>query len=378
MPTIVLHFDFHLPLQLRKFGFFDIGQGRDYFDGEESRAALGRFAEGFALPAAALMLRLIRRHRGRFRVSLSVSGMLLEQLEKGQKPLLESFRRLVDTGFAELVCGTSHHSLASLFSETEFRRQIALHRRMIRSRLGQAPRVFRNTAGICDEAVARIARSMGFRVILAGGAHDREAGAPCGPWRHGTLTVLPRHGRLSDGMVRQEPEDFAERMAEGISGDEVISLVTECGRFGEGDPGGPAVMRFLETVPGLLLKRRNWRFRTPSEAAALCAQAPAVRPLPPGPGREDCLANHLQRDAADTLFAMEEGIRRAGGRRLLDTWRRLQASDYLDRMSTKGLSEGVPGGASGDFASPYDAYIHTMNILKDLSGRIEGGSGVRP
>ncbi|NPV04397.1 MAG: polysaccharide deacetylase family protein [Syntrophaceae bacterium] len=378
MPTVVLHLDFHLPLRLRKFGFFDIGQGRDYFDGEESRAALVRFAEGFALPATALMLRLVRRHRGRFRVSLSVSGMLLEQLEKGQKPLLESFRRLTDTGFAEFVCGTSHHSLASLFSEAEFRRQIALHRRMIRSRFGQAPKVFRNTDGIFDDAVARIARSMGFRVILAGGARDRDTGEPCTPWRYGTLTVLPRHGRLSDDMVRQEPGAFAVQLAEGFGGDEVISLVTDCGRFGEADPGGPALIRFLETVPGLLLRRRNWHFCTPSEAAALWAQAPAVRPFPPGTGREACLANHLQRDAADTLFAMEGRVRRSGSRRLLNTWRRLQASDYLDRMSTKGLSEGVPGGNGADFASPYDTYIHTMNILKDLSGRVEGRSGVRP
>ncbi|MCU0583549.1 MAG: hypothetical protein MUE57_06915, partial [Syntrophales bacterium] len=114
MPTVVLHFDFHLPPRLRNYGYFDIGQSRDYFDGEESREALERFAEGFALPAASLLLRLIRRHRGRFRVSLSVSGMLLEQMEKGQKPLLESFRRLADTGCAEMVCGVSHHSLASL------------------------------------------------------------------------------------------------------------------------------------------------------------------------------------------------------------------------------------------------------------------------
>jgi len=304
--------------------------------------------------------------------------MLLEQLEKGQKPLLESFRRLADTGCAEFVCGTSHHSLASLFSEAEFRRQIALHRRMIRARFGLTPCVFRNTAGICDEAVARIARSMGFRVILAGGPCDRDEEAPCRPWGYGALTVLPRHGRLSDDMVGQEPEAFAGRLAEGFGGDEVISLVTECGRFGEGDPGGPAVMRFLETVPGLLLKRRNWRFRTPSEAAILFAPERSVRPLPPGPGREACLANHLQRDAADTLFALEGRIRRAGSRRLLDTWRRLQASDYLDAMCTKGLSEGDPGRASHPFASPYDAYIHTMNILKDFSGRIGGESGVGP
>ena len=40
--------------------------------------------------------------------------------------------------------------------------------------------------------------------------------------------------------------------------------------------------------------------------------------------------------------------------------------------------EGDPARASHPCASPYDAYIHTMNILKDFSVRIGGESGVRP
>lgn len=359
MPTVVLHFDFHLPLRLRRFGFFDIGQSQDYFDDEESRAALERFTRGFALPAVSRMLRLVRRHRGRFRVSLSVSGMLLEQMEKGQKPLLESFRRLADTGCSEVVCGVSHHSLASLFSETEFRQQVALHRRMIRARFGRRPRSFRNTAGICGGDVARVARSMGFRVILNGGA-----------------------GRLSGEMVGRDAEAFAKGIVDGYHGDETIGLVIDCRGGGEGGQGGPGILRFLETVPGFLLKRRNWSFLTPSEAAS--------RGEPAGPGDASVstsepvrdaaawLENHLQRDAANTLYAMEGRVRQAGSRRLLETWRKLQASDYFDYMCTKGLSEGARGCASNPFASPYDAYIHYMNILKDFSGRIEGKSGGRP
>jgi alpha-amylase len=361
MPTVVLHFDFHLPLRLKKYGFFDIGRSREYFDAEESLAALERYAEGFALPAAARMLQLVRRHRGRFRVSLAVSGMLLEQLEKGQKPLLESFRRLADTGCAEMVCGVSHHSLASFFSEAEFRLQVALHRRAIRARFGQMPRAFRNTEGICDDRVARVARSMGFRVILAGGA-----------------------GRLSDETMSQDAEAFAKRLVGGYHGDEVIGLVIDCGGFAEGDPGRPGVLRFLETVPGYLLKRRNWSFLTPSEAAArhgktdfLDTAVPSLQ-SDPGNDRADCLGNHLQRDVANTLYAMEGRVRQAGSRRLLDTWRKLQASDYMEYLCTKGLSEGARGRTPTPFASPYDAYIHTMNILKDFSGRIGGKSGVRP
>jgi alpha-amylase len=361
LPTVVLHLDFHLPLRLRKYGFFDIGRSQDYFDTDESVAALERFAKGFALPAGVLMLRLLRRHRGRFRVSLSVSGMLLEQMEKGQKPLLESFRRLADTGFAEVVCGVSHHSLASLFSETEFRRQVALQRRSIRARFRKMPRTFRNTAGISDDRVERVARSMGFRVVLAGGA-----------------------GRLSDEIMSQDAEAFAKRLVGGYHGDEVIGLVIDCGGFGEGGPGGPGILRFLETVPGFLLKRRNWSFLTPSEAVARHWKTdfldPAVPSLQSDPGKDRAgfLENHLQRDAANTLYGMEKRVRQADNRRLLETWRKLQASDYLGHMSTQNLPDGDRGGASNPFASPYDAYIHYMSILKDFSGRIGGKSGVRP
>lgn len=381
MPTVVLHFDFHLPPRLRNYGYFDIGQSRDYFDGEESREALERFAEGFALPAASLLLRLIRRHRGRFRVSLSVSGMLLEQMEKGQKPLLESFRRLADTGCAEMVCGVSHHSLASLFSETEFRRQAALHRRMIRARFGQTPRVFRNTAGLCDDRVSRVARSMGFRVILtedAGGTPGRNAETLCRPLGSGGLTAITRNGPLSDGMAVEDAEAFAKRLAGGYDGDETIGLMTDCVGFTGSEPGGAAVLRFLETVPALLLERRHWRFLTPTEAAAHCRPGPAIHPFPPGRGGEALLGNSLQRDAANTLYALEERVRRTNSRRLLDIWRKLQASDYMGYLSTKGLSEGVQDRTPNPFASPYDAYIHIMNILKDFSGRIDGKSEVRP
>jgi hypothetical protein len=47
-------------------------------------------------------------------------------------------------------------------------------------------------------------------------------------------------------------------------------------------------------------------------------------------------------------------------------------------MSTENLASGAGQVASNPFASPYDAYIHYMNILKDFSGRIAGKTGVRP
>jgi alpha-amylase len=396
MPSVVLNLHAHLPLRLKKYSFFDIGHSQDYFDEDESRRVLERRALECCLPANAALLKLIRRHRGRFRVSCSVSGMLLEQLEKGQNAVLESFRRLADTGCVEFLSGPWHHSLASLFSEEEFRGQIALHRRKILALFGQVPRAFRNTELIYGNDVARIAESMGFRVILAGGAGrlpgcDAEAlHRPAGCKK---LKVLFRHDRLSDELALSlsgaegqalAADEFVRRLADGYHADEIINLFMGYETFGGHDPGKTGIPGLLETVPGILLKRRNWRFSTPSGAAA--EHEPAVEIDVPGQifrtGSERdgsaCLGNHLQIDAARTLYGLEERVRATTNRKRIGAWRNLQASDYFCHMSTENMASGAGQVASNPFASPYDAYIHYMNILKDFSGQIAGKTGVRP
>jgi alpha-amylase len=395
MPTVVLNLHAHLPLRLKKYGFFDIGHSRDYFDEEESRRVLERRALECYLPVNAALLRLIRRHRGGFRVSCSVSGMLLEQIEKGRKPLLESFRRLADTGCVEFLCVPWHHSLASLFSEKEFRGQIALHRRKIRALFGQEPRAFRNTELIYGNDVARIAESMGFRVILAGGVGslpgcDAEAlHRPAGCRR---LKVFFRHDRLSDNLALRPSgaggqlpaaDDFVRGLADGYHGDEITNLFMDYETFGGHDPSGTGVPGFLETLPGGLLKRRNWRFSTPSGAAAVHEPAGQIdvpgqifRTESEGDGSA-WLGNHMQIDAARTLYGLEERVRATKSRERIGAWRNLQASDHFHAMCTKGFADGASLRTFNPFASPYDAYIHYMNILKDFSGRIAGKTGVR-
>lgn len=396
MPSVVLCLHAHLPLRLKKYSFFDIGHSQDYFDGQESRRVLERMAKECYLPANAALLRLIRRHRGRFRVSCSVSGMLLEQLENGRKPLLESFRRLADTGCVEFLSGPWHHSLASLFSEAELRGQIALHRRKIRALFGQEPRAFRNTELIYGNDVARIAESMGFRAILAGGAGrlpgcDAEAlHRPAGCRK---IKVLFRHDRLSDDLALHPSgaegqavaaDEFARRLADGYHGEEIIDLFMDYETFIGHDPGKTGFPGFLETVPGILLKLRTWRFSTPSDAAM--EHEPAGQVDVPGPvfrsGSERdgsaWLRNHMQIDAARTLYGLEDRVRATKNRKHIGSWRNLQASDYFCHMSTENLAGGADQATSNPFASPYDAYIHYMNILKDFSGRIAGKTGVRP
>ena len=65
------------------------------------------------LPANRLMLELIHRHRGRFKIAYSISGVAIEQMKRFAPEVLDSFRELAATGCVEFVGEAYYHSLAA-------------------------------------------------------------------------------------------------------------------------------------------------------------------------------------------------------------------------------------------------------------------------
>ena len=145
MPSICFYFQVHQPVRLRSFSAFDIGNSREYFDTESNRFYLERVARKCYLPTNQRMLDIIKKTGGRFKFSFSITGVLLEELERSFPEVLDSFRKLVDTGSVELFNETYYHSLAYLVSERDFREQVKLHREKIADLFGVRSRVFRNT-----------------------------------------------------------------------------------------------------------------------------------------------------------------------------------------------------------------------------------------
>ena len=127
MPSICFYFQVHQPYRLRHYSFFDIGQDHFYEDAEVNRTILDKVAQKCYLPMNELLLKMIRRWEGRFRVAFSLSGTAMDQFEEYQPEILDSFRTLVDTGCVELLSETYAHSLAALYDPDEFRAQVALH-----------------------------------------------------------------------------------------------------------------------------------------------------------------------------------------------------------------------------------------------------------
>ena len=81
MKKICFYFQVHQPYRLRTYRFFDIGKKHDYFDDYANRKILIKVAEKCYLPTNQLLLELIEKHKGKFKICFSITGTLLDQMQ---------------------------------------------------------------------------------------------------------------------------------------------------------------------------------------------------------------------------------------------------------------------------------------------------------
>src|SRR5688572_13822965 len=174
MASVVFYFQVHQPFRLRKYSVFD--SDPFYFDNEANKAICEKVANKCYRPATAKILDLVRRHEGRFRVSYSISGVCLEQLQAWAPDVIDMFQQLAATGACEFLAETSHHSLTFLFSREEFSEQLAMHDSQINSLFKQQPSVFRNTElNYSNDVATHIAALGRYKAVLCEGV-DRLLG----------------------------------------------------------------------------------------------------------------------------------------------------------------------------------------------------------
>jgi len=399
MPSVCLYFQVHQPLRLRRYSFFDVGHTHDYEDGTENRRILDRVARKCYLPTNTLLLKLIEEQGGKFRIAFSLSGTVLDQIERSRPDVLASFQRLAATGCVEFLNETDSHSLAFLFSPKEFKAQVLMHRARIRALFGRDGRTFRHTELIYSNALASAVEKLGYAVILAEGTEkilgQRSPNHLYRPAGCGKLKLLLRNYRLSDDVAfRFSDRNWAEypltaakyaHWLHRIRREEsVVSLFMDYETFGEHQWEETGIFTFLSALPGEILRHPEFEFRTPAEVAS--DRHPA--------GEIDCpefiswadeqrdttawLGNAMQQDAAHTLYKMESAIRKGGDEDLLKRWRMLQTSDHFYYMCTKWFSDGDVHRYFNPYESPYEAYINYMNVIDDLSQSIKGTKGESP
>jgi alpha-amylase len=393
MPDVCLYFQVHQPNRLLPYDFFRIGENATYEDEAMNAEILSKVAENCYLPANRMFKRLIEENEGRFRMALSISGVVIEQMQRYRPDVLESFQELVATGGVELLAETYYHSLAFVHSNKEFDRQVELHLQKLEDVFSVRPRVFRNTELIYNDAIAAKVETMGFDGIIAEGIEQNLDGqSPNFTYRAPTtarIKTLLRNHVLSDdlGFRIVDPswseypltaEKFARWLA-ACDGD-VVNLFMDYETIGEHQSKDTGIFDFWEAMPGAI-EEAGLQWVTPSESVELyrASREYSSQKLSSWADKERDLSawmgNTMQQEAIAKVHRLESEILAANDPELTDIWAKMQTSDHFYWMSTKGGTDGNIHTYFTPYPSPYDAYIYFMNVLADLQIRLRRTSG---
>lgn len=392
--AIILYLHVHQPFRVRHYTIFDISKRHNYFDAPyddrtSNERIIHKVAEKSYLPTNRRLLQLLQDHP-EFKISLSMSGVVLEQLERWAPKVLQSFKDLAATGRVEIVGETYHHSLAFFYSREEFETQVKMHERKVQELFGQTPKVFRNTELAYNNDLAYWADKAGYKGILAEGWDKvlgwRSPNYVYQPTYTDNIKLLLKNYRLSDDIAFR----FGDRDWSGwpLTADKFAHWLNESGRstnfnlfmdyetFGEHQWDASGIFDFLEHLPGEWLKTPGNTFMTVSEAADTFEPVDRVD-MPDTVTWADTerdlsawLGNSMQASAITGLYELTNDILKTDDLALIEDFRRLQTSDHFYYMCTKWFNDGDIHAYFSPYENPYEAFIAFMNAYQDMRFRL--------
>jgi len=384
------HADLLARRQVSKEDLFDL-----YFDHRLNREVFDRTAQKCYFPANNTILEQIDKLKGnrkQFKVAFSLSGVFVEQCERWNGDLLESFRQLARSGCVEFLEQTYYHSLASLFGSdrSEFVEQIEMHRQLMKEVFNYEPRVVENTECIYNNAIAKTLDLMGYRAVVTEGV-ERVLG-----WRSpnhvynargSDIRVLLRNYQVSDDIGFRFTSTWwekwpltAEKYSSWLAASpgEVINIFLDYETFGEHHWPESGIHDFLRWLPSEVIKRDHLEWRTPTEVVQQHSPVGEIDVFEYDTiswadlerDTSAWIGNQMQLTSFETQKRLEPAIRELGDSELVKLWRYLQASDHLYYMSTKGAGPGDVHAYFSPLGSPIQAFGVYLAVMSDLEARI--------
>ena len=392
--SICIYFQIHHPERLRKYQFFDIGKKHNYFDNYANRSELEDLAENCYLPANALLLDLIKKYEGKFKVAFSISGSAIDQLEMHTPEVIRSFQELAKTGQVEFLAETYSHSLASLSEDTdEFELQVKRHSTAIKELFGKKPVTFRNTSLIYSDKIGKRVADLGFKTMLTDGAkHVLGWKSPNFVYKNAldeNLNLLLKNSKLSDDIAIRfsdknwseyplTSEKYADWVSHSLQDTEVLNLFMNYEVIGHYNRAESGIFNFLRYFIQQIAENPNYQFLLPKEVTKKHT-AKDILPVPYPISWTDeerditsWLGNELQKEAFTELFKIQPLVKKKKNAELNEDYSRLQASEHFYFMRTKLFSGADYHKYILPYESPYEAFINYMNVLSDFIERVKG------
>ena len=388
MAAICFYFQVHQPFRLKDYSFIKIGKDHFYEATALNVEILNRVSDRSYLPANALFQKLIDENDGKFKVTYSISGTCLEQLHRHRPDVIDSFRKLYETGCVEFLAETYYHSLAALYSPSEFERQVKKHEKAMLNILGIKTKVFRNTELMYQNGFADVLDGLGYKMVLAEGSKKylgKESANQIFLAKNLKTKVLPRNYILSDDIAFRFSDPgwseyplmagtFANWLHKIEDQTGSINLFMDYETFGEHRAKETGIFEFMKHLPGEVLQNKEFHFATPSDLLKIKKPNSPVYDSSAWSSWADedkdasaWTEDNMQKDALRKIYSCQAKIEELKKPDLTDVWGKLQTSDHFYYMSTRYRNDPTHQ-AFSPYKTPYDAYLNYMNILSDFRG----------
>ena len=367
-----------------------MGKDVHYLDDFLNKSILQRTAANSYRPMNELLLKLITKYNGKFKISISITGITVEQLKSYAPDVLKSFKKLAETGCVEFIAETYPHSLTSLIDKDEFQIQVKRHVKLMQKEFDFTPTTFRNTELIYSDGIGEMVADMGFTAMITEGAkHILGWKSPDFLYVNAInprLKLLLRNIRLSQDLRFRFSDTGWDQWP--LTADKYINWIKDENRgdisnifidyetFGEYQNKDTGIFEFMEYLADYAIKDNDLQFGTPQEIIKEYQPVATLHvpyPISWTDEERDTTAwfgNEMQNEAISKLYAKKDAIHKLNDKDLNHIWDFMQSSNHFYYMSTKWFSDGSIGNVN-PYGSPYEAFINYMNILSDFIRQID-------
>ncbi len=403
MPSIVFYFQVHQPYRLnqnfRRDRFFEDTSLKNleklYFTETLNKEVIQRVANKCYLPANDIWLKTIDKHKKskrKVKIAYSITGTVLEQAERYQPDVVDSFKQLAETGCVEFLGETYYHSLTSIYGvdKLEFIEQVKMHTQLMQDLLGKKPISFRNTELILNNSIMSTVSKLGFKTIMGEGIeHILPKGSSTNfvfsSKTAPQLKILLRNYKLSDDIAFrfgagrwEEYPLYADKYASWVAATpgDCINIFMDYESLGEHLWAESGIFEFLEHLPDELFKYDKLEFMTPSEVVEKYQSVKVIdiddfATISWADDRDvgAWLRNPLQHISFDDQKFLEKPIKELNNPTLLKIWRMLTTSDHLYYISQADAGPGEVHSYFSHYKTPIEAFANYNEIISDLTAR---------
>ncbi|MFP3264532.1 MAG: glycoside hydrolase family 57 protein [Acidilobus sp.] len=390
--SVVLFFELHQPLRLKRLSYYspsNLPQDFDSaLDSQGNSEILSRVVSKTYRTATRILYEALDKVSD-FKVTMSISGVLLERLRAEHPDVVDLMRKMVERGSLELAVQTYYHSLAWFVDRGEFMEQVKAQVELVKETFGVNPSIAENTELIYNNDIGCALCNMGFKGVITEGV-DGLLGwrSPNYVYRNPLcdVKVLLRNYRLSDDIgFRFSNRQWvgypltADKYASWVAASpgDLVVVALDYETFGEHHWPESGIHEFLRWLP-IELSRKGVKFLKASEALNL--EAKDYFDVPPWStiswaDERDLsawLGNGMQRKAFDTLRRYYYFAKALGGD-YLRAWRIMSISDHFYYMATKPGGEGEVHAYFSYLGDPYDSFLTYSYALELLGLKLKEG-----